>query len=152
MKNGLTMVRKSGETGEMLPLLLRHEIQVLRRAKHSQPDVAARTGVSLATVRRVEREAVVVHVDDRGERKARQIGRPSKATPYAESVREWLAADPELPTQELLRRAQDAGYAGRKSAFYAVVAAIRPPPGPRQWFASEACPASSPSTTSGTST
>lgn len=127
MKNGLTMVRNSGETGEMLPLLLRHEIQVLRRAKHSQPDVAARTGVSLATVRRVEREAVVVHVDDRGERKARQIGRPSKATPYSESVREWLAADPELPTQELLRRAQEAGYAGRKSAFYAVVAAIRPP-------------------------
>lgn len=121
------MVRKSGETGEMLPLLLRHEIQVLRRAKHSQPDVAARTGVSLATVRRVEREAVVVHVDDRVERKALQIGRPSKATPYAESVREWLAADPELPIQELLRRAQEAGYAGRKSAFYSVVAAIRPP-------------------------
>ncbi|MCC6897654.1 MAG: IS21 family transposase [Polyangiaceae bacterium] len=121
------MVRKSGETGEMLPLLLRHEIQVLRRAKHSQADVAARTGVSLATVRRVERETVVVHVDDRGERKTRQIGRPSKATKYTESVREWLADNPELPTQELLRRAQEAGYEGRKSAFYAVVAAVRPP-------------------------
>jgi hypothetical protein len=58
VKNGLTMVRKSSETGEM------HEIQVLRRAEHSQADVA-RTGVSWATVCRVERETVAVHVDDR---------------------------------------------------------------------------------------
>ncbi len=32
-----------------------------------------------------------------------------------------------MPTQELLRRAKEARYTGHKSAFYAVVAALRPP-------------------------
>jgi len=41
---------------EMLPLLKRHEIQVLRRAGHSQTDVARLTGVSTREVRRVEGE------------------------------------------------------------------------------------------------
>ena len=45
--------------GEMLPLLLRHQIQVLREAGHSQADVAERAGVSVAAVRRIEREAGV---------------------------------------------------------------------------------------------
>ena len=126
MKNACAMARKSGESGEMIPLLLRHEIQVLRRANHSQADVVARTGASLATVRRVERESAVAHVDNGAERKTRRIGRPSKAAAFADQVRAWLAKEPELPTQELLRRAQEAGYDGRKSAFYAVVAMVRP--------------------------
>src|SRR6185437_3748862 len=37
------------------------------------------------------------------------------------------AKEPDLPTQELLRRAKEHGYEGSKSAFYALVAAIRPP-------------------------
>mgnify|MGYP000564821377 CR=1 FL=1 len=37
------------EAGEMLPLLKRHEIQVLLAAKFSQADVARRAGVSVAT-------------------------------------------------------------------------------------------------------
>jgi transposase len=32
-----------------------------------------------------------------------------------------------LPTQELLRRATEAGYAGHKAAFYTLVAGVRPP-------------------------
>ncbi|MGH7435026.1 MAG: IS21 family transposase [Polyangiaceae bacterium] len=39
---------------------------------------------------------------------------------------EWLVEDPDLPTQELLRRATEAGYTGHKSAFYALVAGARP--------------------------
>ncbi|MFC1642571.1 hypothetical protein ACFL5O_07775 [Myxococcota bacterium] len=34
---------------------------------------------------------------------------------------EWLTEDPALSTQELLRRAKEAGYAGKKTAFYALV-------------------------------
>jgi transposase len=120
------MGRKPAQTEEMLPLLRRHEIQVLLRAGHSQRDVAARTGASADTVRRVKREAAVSETDDAAERRCRGIGRPSKAAPFAEQVAKWLADNPDLPTQELLRRAKDAGYAGNKTAFYAMVAGVRP--------------------------
>lgn len=123
----IQMGRRSVQAEEMLPLLKRHEIQVLLRAGHSQRDVAARTGASIATVRRVERESEVTSADDVVERRERKIGRPSKATPFAPRVKSWLAEAPELPTQELLRRAVEAGYGGHKSAFYALVAGLRPP-------------------------
>lgn len=112
---------------EMIPLLVRHEIQVLLRAGLEQADVAGRAGVSLRTVRRVVSEDAVTHVDDKVERRERQVGRPSKATPFTDQVRTWLAESPELPTQELLRRATEAGYSGHKTAFYALVAGVRPP-------------------------
>jgi transposase len=69
----------------------------------------------------------VTHADDANERQARNVGRPSKATPFADRIRAWLAETPLLPTQELLRRAMEAGYSGHKSAFYALVAGVRPP-------------------------
>lgn len=47
----------------MLDMMKRHEIQVLRRAGHSQPDVAKLTGVSELTVRRVEGEPAVTRVE-----------------------------------------------------------------------------------------
>jgi hypothetical protein len=36
-----------------------------------------------------------------------------------------LAEDPDLPTQELLRRAKEIGYTGHRTAFYALVAGER---------------------------
>lgn len=113
------------DAGEMLPLLKRHEIQVLLAAGFTPTQVAERAEVSVDTVRRVKSEPAVSHVDDASERRARGIGRPSKAAPFAERVREWLAEEPDLPTQELLRRAKEAGFAGRKSAFYSLVAGVR---------------------------
>jgi transposase len=127
MMESAEMGRRSIQAEEMLPLLKRHEIQVLLRAGHSQADVATRTGASVDTVRRVRRESEVTKVDDAAERRDRKIGRPSKATPFAARVAEWLAEDPDLPTQELLRRAMEAGYTGHKTAFYALVAGARPP-------------------------
>ena len=121
------MARRPAQAEEMLPLLKRHEIQVLIRAGHSQADVAARTGVSLDTISRVKRESEVTQADDAVQRRERKIGRPSKATPFAPRVAAWLAKEPDLPTQELLRRAMEAGYAGHKTAFYALVAGVRPP-------------------------
>src|SRR5579871_1198642 len=119
MMESAGMTRRTAQTEEMLPLLKRHEIQVLLRAGHSQTDVAERSGVGLATVRRVKRESEVVSSDDMAARRERRIGRPSKATPFATKVSAWLASEPELPTQELLRRATEAGYVGHKTAFYA---------------------------------
>jgi transposase len=112
----------------MLPLLKRHEIQVLRRAGHSRAEVARLAGVSINTVKRVEREAAPSHVDDRTEAKARGIGRPSKAEPFRPFIAKTLSEDPELPTLEVLRRARLAGYIGQKTAFYALVASLRPKP------------------------
>ena len=114
------------QSGEMIPLLLRHEIQVLLRAGHAQTDVAARAGVGVRTVRRVVAEDAVTQVDDVTERRTRHIGRPSKAAPFAAQVLGWLTETRDLPTQELLRRAKDAGYDGNKTAFYAMVAGVRP--------------------------
>lgn len=127
MMESTEMASRPIHAEEMLPLLKRHEIQVLLRAGHSQTDVAARTGASVDTVRRVKREAEVTKADDATERRERKIGRPSKATPFAARVSAWLAEDPDLPTQELLRRAIEAGYGGHKTAFYALVSGVRPP-------------------------
>ena len=127
MMQAIEMGRRRVQSGDMLSLLKRHEIQVLLRAGLTQTDVAERTGASIDTVRRVKREGEVTVVDDEAARRARGVGRPSKASPFAAHVREWLAGDPDLPTQELLRRAKDAGYVGNKSAFYALVAGLRPP-------------------------
>lgn len=127
MMESAQMGRRPAQSGEMLSQLRRHEIQVLLRAGHTQKDVARRTGASSDTVRRVKLEQEVVTTDDAAERRTRGIGRPSKAAPFAAQVLGWLAEAPELPTQELLRRAKDSGYAGNKTAFYAMVAGVRPP-------------------------
>lgn len=118
---------RSRDQGEMLPLLKRHEIQVLLRAGFAVGDVAERAKVSDDTVRRVRKEDAVTHTDDAAARAQRHVGRPSKAAKLAERVTAWLAEDPDLPTQELLRRAKESGYAGKKTAFYALVAGLRPP-------------------------
>lgn len=127
MMESIEMARRTVQAEEMLPLLKRHEIQVLLRAGHGPTDVAARTGASIDTVQRVKREAEVTSADDAVERRERKIGRPSKAAAYAPRVSAWLAEEPELPTQELLRRATEAGYTGHKTALYALVAGLRPP-------------------------
>jgi transposase len=114
------------DAAEMLPLLKRHEIQVLLQAGFGPSDVAKRAGVSVDSVERVRDEPGVAHVDDAAERRSRRIGRPSKASRFADSVRQWLEEESEVPTQELLRRAIEQGYTGHKSAFYALVASHRP--------------------------
>lgn len=120
------MGRQTRQTGDMLPLLERHAIQVLLKAGHAPSDVAKHTGASVDTVRRVRKEHAVEHVDDAAEHQARRIGRPSKTKSLADQVTVWLRDEPDLPTQELLRRATEAGYTGKKTAFYALVAAARP--------------------------
>jgi len=110
----------------MFDMLKRHEIQVLRRAGHSQADVAKRVGVSEKTVGRIEEEPPVDHLDDQAERRKRRIGRPSKAEPYRKFVEDLLKEEPHLLSLEVLRRARGAGYDGRKSALYKLVRAVRP--------------------------
>lgn len=110
----------------MLPLLQRHAVQVLLSAGHTQAEVAAHCNVSARSVRRIAREDAVNHVDDAAERSNRRIGRPSTAELVRPLVCKLLAEDPELPTQEILRRVSLDGYAGKKSALYALVGRFRP--------------------------
>jgi transposase len=84
------------------------------------------TGVSLSEIRRIEAEDPVENYDDAAERRRRGIGRPSKAEPLRAFVLDRLAQSPRLSSLDLLRGAKIAGYQGSKSAFYALVARLRP--------------------------
>lgn len=106
----------------------RHQIQVLRSAGHKQTEVAALATVSERSVRRIESETSVVQLAPSGEAKRRGVGRPSKAEPFRSWVTALLEREPTLPTLEVLRRAREDGYLGAKSAFYELVACVRPPP------------------------
>jgi transposase len=112
----------------MHEMLKRHAIQVLLEAGHTQADVARRLSVSERTVRTVEQEEPVASIDDATERKRRGVGRPSKAEPLRAFVTSLMATEPELLSLEVLRRARFAGYAGGKSALYALIASLRPAP------------------------
>ncbi len=109
----------------MIDMLKRHEVQVLRRAGHTLADVATLTGVSVGTVRRIEDEAAVETVDNEAARAKRGIGRPSKAEAFRAVLHQALAEDPGLRSVELLHRARLAGYAGGKSAIYALAQTLR---------------------------
>ena len=57
--------------------------------------------------------------------KRRGAGRPSTVVRYAPSIVEWLRAEPELSSADILRRIQLAGYRGGKSALYELVRRLR---------------------------
>jgi len=107
-------------------MLKRHEIKVLRKAGHSMAEVAKLAGVSLRSVIRVSKEADIEHVDDLAERRQRGIGRPSLVQNFRKWVSELLEKEPHLKSVEIFRRARLNGYGGRKTAFYALVASLRP--------------------------
>ena len=118
----------------MLPVMKRHEIQVLRRAGHEVREVAALVGTSERTVRRVQSETLVEgfgEAADRAMRERQKVGRPSKVEGFRKWTEELLSREPTLPTLEVLRRAREDGFEGGKSAFYAMVAELRPPAPPR---------------------
>jgi transposase len=119
--------RRQGQPEPMLSLLTRHAVQVLRRAKLSRLQVQAQTGVSVRSIRRIDKEEAVATVDDRAEVKRRRVGRPSKAEPYRAFVEALLKDEPDLMSLEILRRAKQKGYAGSKTALYTLVASLRPP-------------------------
>jgi len=110
----------------MFGMAKRHSVQVLRDAGHTQQSVKKQTGVSERTIRRIEDEPPVQLFDDAAERLRRGVGRPSKAAPFGERIKEILKAEPELPTLEVLRRVKEDWYLGGKSALYELVHELRP--------------------------
>ncbi len=111
----------------MIGMLKRHEIEILLKAGHSQPEVARLSGVGLRSVRRIAKEPSVVDVDDAAERAKRRIGRPNVVENFRKQVEAILKQEPDLPSLEILRRVREAGYPGGKTALYELVASLRPP-------------------------
>src|SRR5712692_7752180 len=109
----------------MIDMLKRHEIQVLRRAGHTWKEIAALSGSSVRTVRRIAAEAAVTTVDNTAERARRQVGRPAMTEAYRDVIVQALTEDPALRSVELLHRARLAGYTGGKSALYALAQTLR---------------------------
>lgn len=107
-------------------MVRRHEIQVLRRAGHTLADTAHRVGVSQSTVQRAEAEDNVIHFDTRRAIAQRRVGRPPKVEKFRAFLVAELAKEPTVMALELLRRARGEGYAGGKSALYALVKELRP--------------------------
>jgi hypothetical protein len=77
------------------------------------------------TVRGVSAEDAVETVDNADERARREIGRPSTAEAYRDVLVQALREDATLRSVELLHRARQAGYAGGKSARYALAQTLR---------------------------
>jgi hypothetical protein len=109
----------------MMDMLKRHAIQVLRRPGHTLDEIAAFVEFSRSRVQRVIAEPAVTRDDTHLARHEPQR-RPSKAEPLRALVTDWLKAEPELLTIEILRRASLAGYTGGKSALYELVRSVRP--------------------------
>jgi transposase len=109
----------------MIEMLKRHEVQVLRRAGHTWKEIAALSGVSVRTVRRIAAEAKITTIDNAAERARREVGRPSTAEAYRDLFVQALTDAPRVRTVELLHRARQAGYTGGKSAIYALAQTLR---------------------------
>jgi predicted transcriptional regulator len=58
----------------MIEMLKRHEVQVRRRAGHTWKEIAALSGVSVRTVRRIAAESEVTTIENGAERARRQVG------------------------------------------------------------------------------
>jgi transposase len=110
----------------VIDMLKRHAIQVLRGAGHTLSEIGELVGVGQRSVQRVIAEPAVTTLVVGRPEATRSPGRPAKTEPFRAQVAAWLAAEPALLSVELLRRATRAGYAGRKSAFYALVRELRP--------------------------
>lgn len=109
----------------MYDMMKRHEVQVLRKAGLSLPEIARRSGVSRRAVVNILREPPVEQTQH-GAGEGKSVGRPSVAQPFEPMIQQILATDPDLPTIEILRRLRLKEYRGGKSALYELVAQLRP--------------------------
>jgi len=109
----------------MLSTDKRRQVQRLLALGRSQVEVARITGASVRTVKRIAKEPAILLLDDALERRRRGIGRPSKVERYRALVRHLLLDEPPMRSGEILRRTQQAGYSGGKSAMYSLIASIR---------------------------
>jgi len=114
-----------GEVDSVKSLMDRHTVQILLKAGHTQNEVAQLSGICIRTVRKISQESPIENIDDNTEIKKRRIGRPSKTEPYRKFIEDLLEINPDFQSLELLRRARNNGYDGRKTAFFEFVKPLR---------------------------
>ncbi len=110
----------------MIGAMARHRVQVLRAAGLPQARIAAIEGISERSVRTICGEAPMADPRDALQARARGVGRPSVVAEWRERVAAVLAAEPTLPTVEILHRMRQQDYGGGKSALYELVRELRP--------------------------
>ena len=103
------------------------DVRLLLAAAVPQDRIAALTGVSVRTIRRIARKPTGLAPPEPGAESRRAgPGRPSVVAPYREAVADMLAAEPWLKSLEVRRRLRERGYTGGKSAVYALAKRLRP--------------------------
>jgi len=112
----------------MIGPMARHRVQVLREAGMKLRRIASETGISCRSVHRIVHEPEVEGRALEGQASERGVGRPSVVEEWRERVAAVLAAEPALPTVEILHRLRGERYAGGKTALYELVRELRPKP------------------------
>ena len=112
----------------MIGPMARHRVQVLGEAGMKLKRIAAETGISYRSVKRIVQEPEVEWSATEGQGCERGVGRPSVVEEWRERVAAVLAAEPVLPTVEILHRLREERYAGGKTVFYELVRELRPKP------------------------
>src|SRR3989442_12925651 len=97
--------------------MTRHEVQILRAVGMAQVAVASKSGVSVQSVRRIEREAPMTTSGEKSLVRQRRGGRPPVAPPGAATIEGRLTGGRGGPSGGVVRRPPpEHGYAGGKSA------------------------------------
>src|SRR5258708_2343034 len=109
----------------MLRMLDRHAVQALVRAGVTARGIAQQLGVSVRTVRRIVREAVVAGGEDRAARQARGIGRPRVTDTVRDRVTALMTEDPERPPGEIARLLREEGSPLGLSTVYRLLEGVR---------------------------
>lgn len=112
----------------MYDAMKRFQIQVLSDAGRPAVEVAALAEVGERTVCRVRQEPRIEDVAGTDAKQAQRMGRPSAVGPFVEKIQTWLEADRSLRSIAILERLREEGYGGGKSAVFAAVRRLRPPP------------------------
>jgi len=110
----------------MIGAMSRHRVQLLRAAGKSVRQIVAATGLSRRSVQRIGREPQIETPEDLLAAQERGVGRPSVVERWRDQLVALLAAEPELPTVEILHRLREQGYAGGKTALYELTQELRP--------------------------
>jgi transposase len=110
----------------MIGAMTRHRVQVLIAAGKTVRQISEETGLSRRSIKRIEGEPAIADPADLWTAKQRGVGRPSIVAPWRASLLALLAAEPQLPTVEILHRLREQGYGGGKTALYELVHELRP--------------------------
>ena len=107
-------------------MLDRVRIRALRDAGHTLEEIATTVGAGKRSVQRILHEPRITSPESAPTPRSRRVGRPSTVGSVRDDVERILKEAPALPTVEVFSRLRGLGYAGGKSAVYALVRSLRP--------------------------